>query len=147
MVYFFVRRLVRSPYGRVLKAIREDEKFAQSLGKNVNCYKIQVFVLGGMLAAIAGTLYAHYVRFIDPTGFTVLESILITSMVILGGAGSLRGPVLGAAILVVFPEALRFLGLPGSVAANLRQIFYGSLLILVMLYRPQGLIGEFGFEK
>jgi len=145
--YLFVRKLVNSPYGRVLKAIREDEVFAQSLGKNVNAYKIQVFVIGGALASIAGNLYAHYVTFIDPTSFTILESILVISMVIIGGAGSLKGPVVGAAVLVVLPEALRFVGLPSSVAANLRQIFYGSLLVLMMLYRPQGLMGAYDLRR
>ena len=147
LAYLLVHKLVNSPYGRVLKAIREDEVFAQSLGKNVNSYKIQVFIIGGALASIAGNLYAHYVTFIDPTSFTILESILVISMVIIGGAGSLRGPIIGAAVLVILPEALRFVGLPSSVAANLRQIFYGSLLVLMMLYRPQGLVGEFNLEK
>ena len=145
--YLFVRKLVNSPYGRVLKAIREDEVFAQSLGKNVNAYKIQVFVIGGALASVAGNLYAHYITFIDPTSFTILESILVISMVIIGGAGSLKGPVVGAAVLIVLPEALRFVGLPSSVAANLRQIFYGSLLVVMMLYRPQGLMGEFTLQR
>ncbi|MGH7770895.1 MAG: branched-chain amino acid ABC transporter permease [Candidatus Binatia bacterium] len=147
LAYLLLHKLVNSPYGRVLKAIREDEVFAQSLGKNVNSYKIQVFIIGGALASMAGNLYAHYVTFIDPTSFTILESILVISMVIIGGAGSLRGPVMGAVVLVVLPEALRFVGLPSSVAANLRQIFYGSLLVLMMLYRPQGLIGEFNLQK
>ena len=147
LAYLLVHKLVNSPYGRVLKAIREDEIFAQSLGKNVNFYKIQVFVIGGALASVAGNLYAHYITFIDPTSFTILESILVISMVIIGGAGSLRGPIIGAAVLVILPEVLRFVGLPSSVAANLRQIFYGSLMVLMMLYRPQGLIGEFNLQK
>ena len=107
LAYLLVNKLVNSPYGRVLKAIREDEIFAQSLGKNVNSYKIQVFVIGGALASVAGNLYAHYITFIDPTSFTILESILVISMVIIGGAGSLRGPIIGAAVLVILPEALR----------------------------------------
>ena len=147
LAYLLVRKLVNSPYGRVLKAIREDEVFAESLGKNVNSYKIQVFVIGGALASVAGNLYAHYVTFIDPTSFTILESILVISMVIIGGAGSLRGPVIGAVVLVILPEALRFVGLPSSVAANVRQIFYGGLLVLMMLYRPQGLVGEFNLQR
>jgi len=147
LAYLLVHKLVNSPYGRVLKAIREDEVFAQALGKNVNSYKIQVFVIGGALASIAGNLYAHYITFIDPTSFTILESILVISMVIIGGAGSLHGPVFGAVILVILPEALRFVGLPSSIAANLRQIFYGGLLVLAMLYRPQGLMGKFNLQK
>ena len=147
LAYLLVHRVVHSPYGRVLKAIREDEVFAQGLGKNVSSYKIQVFVIGGALASVAGNLYAHYITFIDPTSFTIMESILVISMVIIGGAGSLRGPIIGAVVLVILPEAIRFVGLPGSVAANVRQIFYGGLLVLLMIYRPKGLLGKFNLQR
>jgi branched-chain amino acid transport system permease protein len=143
MVYWLARRLVESPFGRVLKAIREDEIFAQSLGKNVTRYKILVFVIGGALSAIAGALYAHYVTFIDPTSFTILESIFMISIVIVGGAGSLLGSVVGAAVLIIIPEMLRFLGMPNAIAANMRQIFYGALLVIMMMFRPRGLVGEY----
>jgi len=142
-----VRRLVRSPFGRVLKAIREDEVFAQSLGKNVTRHKLQAFVIGGALAAVAGTLYAHYITFIDPTSFTVQESIFMLAIVIVGGSGSIAGSVVGAALLVALPEALRFLGLPSSIAANVRQILYGALLVICMMFRPQGILGEFAFRR
>lgn len=144
---FICWRLVRSPFGRVLRAIREDEVFAAAVGKNVARFKSTIFVVGGAMAAVGGCLYAYYITFIDPTSFTVMESIFIISIVIVGGAGSLRGAALGAVVLVVLPEALRFVGLPNAVAANLRQIFYGLLLILFMMFRPQGLIGEFGFRR
>ena len=143
MVYWLARRLVESPFGRVLKAIREDEIFAQALGKNVTRYKILVFVIGGALSAIAGALYAHYVTFIDPTSFTILESIFMISIVIVGGAGSLLGSVVGAAVLIIIPEMLRFLGMPNAIAANMRQIFYGALLVIMMMFRPRGLVGEY----
>jgi len=142
-VYLFARRLVNSPFGRVLKAIREDEIFAQALGKNVIRYKILVFVIGGALAAIAGTLYAHYVTFIDPTSFTILESIFMISIVLVGGAGSLTGSIVGAVVLIVIPEMLRFLGMPNAIAANMRQIIYGALLVVMMMFRPKGLVGEY----
>ncbi len=146
-VVFVCWRLARAPFGRVLRALREDEVFAAALGKNVASFKVRVFALGAAMAAVGGCLYAYHITFIDPTSFTVMESIFIISVVIVGGAGSLRGAALGAAVLVIMPEALRFLGLPSSVAANLRQIFYGLLLILFMVFRPQGLIGEFGFRR
>ena len=146
-VVFVCWRLARAPFGRVLRAIREDEVFAAALGKNVASFKVRLFTVGAAMAAVGGCLYAYYITFIDPTSFTVMESIFILSIVIVGGAGSLRGAALGAAVLVVLPEALRFLGLPSSVAANLRQIFYGLLLILFMVFRPQGLIGEFSFRR
>jgi branched-chain amino acid transport system permease protein len=140
-------RIVRSPFGRVLKAIREDEVFAQTAGKNVAAHKVLVFMIGAGMAAVAGVLYAHYISFIDPTSFTVMESIFILTIVIIGGAGSMWGPVLGAVVLVVLPELLRFVGLPSAVAANLRQIIYGGLLVAMMMWRPQGLLGEYAFRK
>ena len=139
-------RIVRSPFGRVLKAIREDEVFAQAAGKNVAAHKVLVFVIGAGMAAIAGVMYAHYISFIDPTSFTVMESIFIISIVIIGGSGNLWGPVVGAVVLVVLPELLRFIGLPSSVAANLRQIIYGGLLVAFMMWRPKGLLGEYAFH-
>lgn len=142
VVFWLVSRLANSPYGRVLRAVREDEVFAQSLGKNVMYYKLTVFIIGGALASIAGGLYAVYVTFIDPTSFTLLESILILSMVIVGGSGNVWGSLLGAFLLVTIPEGLRFVGLPSSIAANVRQILYGSLLVLFMLFRPQGILPE-----
>ncbi len=139
-------RIIQSPFGRVLKAIREDEVFALATGKNVAAYKVLVFVIGAGMAAIAGVMYAHYISFIDPTSFTVMESIFIISIVIIGGAGSLWGPVVGAVILVMLPELLRFLGLPSSIAANTRQILYGTLLVAFMMWRPRGFMGEYAFQ-
>lgn len=147
VVLGFSYRIVHSPFGRVLKAIREDEVFASSLGKNVAAYKMTVFVVGAGMAALAGAMYAYYISFIDPTSFTVLESIFIISIVIIGGAGSFWGPVIGAAVLVALPEFLRFVGMPSSVAANVRQILYGTLLVVFMMWRPQGFIGEYSFGK
>lgn len=140
-------KIVRSPFGRALKAIREDEIFAQAIGKNVANYKVMIFVIGAGMASVAGVVYAYYITFIDPTSFTVMESIFIISIVIIGGAGNIWGSVLAAAVLVVLPEALRFLGMPNAIAANMRQIIYGALLVICMLFRPQGFIGEYSFKK
>ena len=147
MTLWIVRRIVQSPFGRVLKTIREDEVVALAAGKNVAVYKVTVFMIGAGLAALAGVLYAHYISFIGPGSFTIMESIFIISIVIIGGAGSLRGPVLGAVVLVVLPELLRFIGMPSAVAANVRQIIYGGLLVAMMMCRPQGLLGEYAFQK
>jgi len=140
-------KIVSSPFGRVLKSIREDEIFAQAMGKNVASYKVLIFVIGAGMASVAGLMYAYYISFIDPTSFTIMESIFIISIVIIGGAGNIWGSVLGAAVLVILPEALRFLGMPSSIAANMRQIIYGTLLVIFMLFRPQGFIGEYSFKK
>lgn len=145
--YFVVWRITSSPFGRVLHAIREDEVFAKSLGKNTLRFKVTAFAVSAALAASAGSLYAHYITYIDPTSFTVMESILIISMVIIGGAGNLLGPFIGALVLVSLPEILRFIGLPSAIAANLRQIVYGVILVIMMLCRTRGLVGKYGFKK
>ena len=145
--HLIVGCIVRSPFGRVLRAIREDEVFAQALGKNTLRFKVTSFMVSAALAASAGSLYAHYITYIDPTSFTVMESILVISMVIIGGAGRLWGPLIGAAVLVTLPEILRFVGLPSSIAANIRQIFYGTLLVIIMIVRPRGLVGRYGFGE
>lgn len=135
-------RIITSPFGRVLRAIREDELLAQSFGKDTTRCKIKAFATSAVLAAAAGSFYAHYVGFIDPSSFTVSESIFLISIVIIGGPGTLFGPLVGTVVLVVLPEALRWIGLPGSVVGNVRQILYGILLILFMIFRPRGALGR-----
>jgi len=141
--YGIISRLLASPFGRALKAIREDEMAVQILGKNVVGFKVIVFAISSGFAALAGSLHAYYFTALHPSSFTLNESILIVTIVILGGNGSLKGSVLGAIFLVLFPEALRFLNIPSDVAAPVQQIVYGFLLIFFMLFRPQGLVGEY----
>ncbi len=143
---FAIRRVVDSPFGRILRGIREDEIATAAMGKDINKHKVLVFMIGAFFAGIAGSLYAHYITFIDPSSFTIMESITILLMVVFGGMGSIRGSFVGAAILVILPELLRFLGLPSSIAAPLRQMIYGLLLILLMLKRPQGILGKYRFR-
>lgn len=145
-VGLLVRRLMRSPYGRSLEAVRDDEIAALSLGKRVSGFKRSVFCISGSLAAVAGVLFAGYASFIDPTNFTLDESVFILCIVIIGGAGTLRGPMAGALILVLLPELLRFLHVPDAIAANLRQILYGITLVLMMRFRPQGIAGKYAFD-
>jgi len=147
IVFWICNRIVRSPFGRVLKAIREDEVYSQAAGKAVPSYKIKVFIISAGLAAVAGVMYATFITFIDPTSFTIMESIFIISIVIIGGSGNLWGSVVGATVLVALPELLRFVGLPNAVAANIRQMLYGSLLVVFMLWRPRGFIGEYIFKS
>lgn len=139
--------LLHSPFGRVLRAVRDDELAAAALGKNPTMLKSAAFVLSACFAVIPGALLAGYMRYIDPTSFTLTESIFIVSIVVIGGAGSFVGPLAGAALMVLLPEALRFLQIPESVAANLRQVVYGLSLIILMRFRSQGLMGEYDFEQ
>ncbi|MBI3626855.1 branched-chain amino acid ABC transporter permease [Candidatus Uhrbacteria bacterium] len=143
IVYLAAHFVSTRSFGRVLRAIREDEKATQVFGYNTQYFKLAVLMIGGAMAAVAGSLFATYITFIDPTSFVLIESIFIMAMIILGGLGSLKGSLLGALILVLLPELLRFAGFPNSVAAQMRQLVYGILLVLLMIYRPQGLIGEY----
>lgn len=138
--------LIYSPFGRALKAVRDDELSTQAVGRNVTAIKIWSFVVSSGIIGISGLLYASYVSYIDPTSFNLDEAIFILSAVIIGGTGNIKGPVIGAVFVVLLPELLRFVGLPDSVAANLRQIIYGLMIIVLMRLRPQGLAGEYALR-
>jgi len=136
-------RLYQSPFGLLLKSLREDEAAAESLGIDARAVFLQAFVLSAAFAALPGALYASYVTYIDPTLFTLNESIFLVAILLLGGAGNRIGPLVGAAVMVFLPEALRFVGLPDAIAHNVREVIYGLLLVLLMYFRPQGIAGEF----
>jgi len=142
LIFFFLKKLCGSSFGRTLRALSEDEIFTQSLGKNVYLSKLIAFTVGAMIAAIPGVLYAHYISYIDPTSFTVDESIFILSIVIIGGMRNLWGSVIAAAFLVLLPEALRFVGMPNAIAANMRQMIYGGILIFMMFRYGRGFVRE-----
>lgn len=142
-VYFISQFIVNSSFGRVLKTIREDEKAIQIFGYKTHYYKLIIFMIGAMIAALSGSLFASYITFIDPSSFNLNESIFILSIIILGGLANNKGAIWGAVFLILLPEALRFVGFPTDVAAQMRQVVYGLILVFLMLYRPQGLMGEF----
>ena len=133
LVWYLLNNLSKSGFGKSLKAISEDEIYSQSIGKNVFQLKTTSFVISAVIASIPGALFAHYITYIDPTSFTVNESIFILSIVIIGGMGNLKGSFFASVFIILLPEILRFVGLPSSVAANLRQIIYGAILVLVMM--------------
>ncbi|HDH10839.1 MAG TPA: branched-chain amino acid ABC transporter permease [Nitrospirae bacterium] len=143
IIFLICRFIVNSSFGRVLKAIREDEKAIEVFGYNTTYYKLIIFVIGALMTSIAGSLFGSYLSFVGPSMFMLRESIFILVIIILGGLGNLYGSILGALFLILLPEALRFVGLPGNIAAQMRQVIYGVKLILLMLYRPQGFIGEY----
>ncbi len=147
VTFLILRNIIRSPFGRVLKAIREDEIAAEALGKDTYRFKIKSFVVGSIFAGLAGALWGHYTTFISPNDFTILETVLVLLIVVLGGKGTQWGPLLGAILLIFFQESLRFLRLPpeyGRYLAPLQQMIFGVLLIFIMLFRPEGLIKEKG---
>ena len=142
-VVVLVFHLIKSsPYGRLLKAMRTDELSAQSVGRNTVVARSWAFFISAAVSGLAGLFYASYVSYIDPTSFTLDESIFIISALFIGGVGNIRGSVLGALFVVILPEVLRFVGMPDDIAADMRQIIYGLSLIVVMYFRPRGLAGE-----
>lgn len=150
LTFLVLRVIIRSPLGRTFKAVREDEMAAAALGKNVFHFRIKSFVIGSVFAGLAGTLWGHYTTFISPGDFTLLETILVLLIVVLGGKGTEWGPLLGAVVLIFFQESLRFLRLPAEWSrylAPLQQMIFGGLLIFLMIYRPEGLIREKGGER
>ncbi|HCA67570.1 MAG: branched-chain amino acid ABC transporter permease [Candidatus Jacksonbacteria bacterium RIFOXYA2_FULL_44_7] len=143
LVYLACRFIIGSSFGRALKAIREDEEALKCFGYHTSVYKLVIFAIAAGFASVAGALYASYITFVDPTTFYLPESVLLLSMIILGGLSNLQGSVIGAAVLILLPEALRFVGFPDTIAAQLRLFVYGLLIVLLMLYRPQGIRGEY----
>lgn len=127
-----------SRFGRALMAVRGDEIAAEAMGINVTLYKVQSFALGAFIAGVGGGLYAHFMGYINPSDFGFLKSVDILSMIVLGGLGSITGSVIGATILSAAPEFLRFM-------ASYRMLVYGGLLVCMMIFRPNGLMGGISF--
>ena len=136
--------IVSSSFGRVLTAIREDEQAIQVFGYRVTFYKLAIWVMSAMMAALAGGFFSSWTTFIDPNSFILLESILMVSIVILGGLANIWGSLLGAMVFVLLEEGMRFIPfLPTEYIGQARQIVLGILLVLLMLFRPQGLVGRY----
>ena len=135
--------IMRAPFGRLLRAIREDELAVAAAGKNVLRAKVSAAALAGAFAGIAGgRLYATFLSFIDPSSFDLDSSILLLTMVVVGGARTLAGSIVGPFLLLALPQVLSLVDIPTTIAAAARQLIYGLLLIAFMLFRPQGLVGE-----
>jgi branched-chain amino acid transport system permease protein len=141
--YGLALRITNAPFGRLLRAVREDQTAVASLGKSVFQIKFSVFIFSAVFAAAAGTLFVYSLTAIDPVAFGLDESIFIITLVIVGGTGSLNGSLLAAALLILLPETFKFLAIPEAIAPQLRQVLYGLLLVFFTRYRRQGLIGEY----
>lgn len=142
LVYIVLKYVTKSRIGRMMQAIRDDELAASTLGKNTHLYKIFALGISASVAGIAGALYAHYITFIDPTIFNMNDMILMLAMVIIGGLASLEGAVLGAIVVFLLPEPLRFLGLPSTMIGPVRAMLFALILLLIMIYKPKGFLGK-----
>lgn len=135
-------RLVRSPYGRVLQTLREDVPAARSLGKRALRTKVTVFALSAALAGVAGGLYACHILYISPAEFTVDRSVEILSLTIIGGLGTYAGPFVGAAVVLILPEVLSFADIPDDIAGPVNGLVYTGAVLLLLIFRPQGILGR-----
>ncbi len=141
-----VYKIMNSPFGRVLKAIREDEIAAKALGKKIKSYKVQAVLIGAFVAGIAGSMYSHFIMFIDPSILGLNSLIMVFSMVVVGGLGSVWGSVVGAVLIFMIPEPLRFLPIPSSAVGAIRMMIYSGIVVLMVLFRPEGIIKEKTFK-
>ena len=136
--------IVTSSFGRVLKAIREDEQAIEVFGYRATHYKLAVWTISAMMAGLAGGLFSSWTTFVDPNSFVLLESMLLVAIVILGGLATIWGSLLGAMAFVLLEEGMRFIPfLPVEYVGQARLVVLGVLLVLLMLFRPQGLVGRF----
>lgn len=135
-----IRALVRSPFGRAIQAMRDDELVFSALGRNAMNIKMAIFATGCGMAGLAGGIYAYYYQYVTPDQFLILPSAMILTMVVVGGMGSVYGPVIGAVLLIVLPEAITFLKLPDGILGPLQGVIFTLLVILLLFLRPQGLV-------
>jgi len=147
VVFLAMQRVRHSPYGRVLRAIRDDDQVAAVAGKPVIAFKVEAFALSAAVLGLAGALYGHYTSYIAPEGFVPLISIYIVLALTAGGTGSNTGAVVGAFLVVFFLESTRFVtaalpGLKPVQVAAVREFLIGASLIVVLRVRPSGLIPE-----
>ena len=130
---FISYRLINSRLGRGLVAVKDDETAAEAMGINPTFLKMLAFVLGAAIAGLAGGIFASFIHYVNPDNFTYMESVVILTMVVLGGVGSIPGVIVGATVLTILPEALRGI-------STYRYAIYGILLVMMMIVRPQGII-------
>jgi branched-chain amino acid transport system permease protein len=146
VTYVVLEGLYRSPFGRSLRAIREDEKAASAFGRNVYVYKLKAFVIGGVTAGLGGALLAHYLGGFNPDTWNPIETVFVYAALFVGGSGNNRGMILGVLLVtILFQEVARFIpeipGHPGAVPA-LHNIAVGLLILVVLRFRPQGILPE-----
>lgn len=144
LIFFWL--VTKSPYGRLLEAVRDEEVRASVMGKNVFKVKYQSLMMSTFWTGLAGSIYAHYISYIDPASFHLRELILVLTILIIGGLASLKGSIIAAFLVMLIPEALRFFNFPPSIIGPIRQIIFALILLLVLMYKPRGLWGKVDVE-
>jgi branched-chain amino acid transport system permease protein len=139
LVLVVLKKLIKSEFGLTIEAMREEERGAESIGVDTSQYKLAVFMVSAFLAGFAGALYAHYVRLISPEMLSLGETFTILTMATVGGLGTFTGPIIGAVLLTVLSEALRFL--EELIHIDLRMVIYGALLMVTIIFMRNGIAG------
>ena len=139
-----IQRLINSTHGRAFLSIREDEIAAESVGINTTKYKVRAFVISAFFAGVAGSIFAHFLSYLNPSSFSFMKSIDVVVMVVLGGMGSISGSVIAAIVITILPEALR--PLQEFTKIDFRMVIYSLTLIFLMLAKPEGLFGKLEFS-
>jgi branched-chain amino acid transport system permease protein len=147
IVYTTLHRSINSPWGEVLKGIREDEDATMALGKDTRSFKLQSFVLGSFIMGVAGTLLALHINYISPNQFNPEWTFFIWIGLLMGGSGSNRGALIGGFVLVILLNVPRYLPQFGGLAGDLRFLAIGFLIIAVMTYKPEGILGNVNLAK
>lgn len=141
LVLLFVWRMTVSPFGRLMRGVRENEMLILTLGKDVNRIKLITFACSGAISSLAGSLYATYSRFVSYEAFGLEISITLLVVVTIGGIGQFWGPVLGSFFVMIVPEMLRYLpNINDTQIAIIQRIFYGGLLLVLLRYSPSGIV-------
>ncbi len=146
VIAFLSYKLVNSRFGKVIQAARDDETAAKILGKDTAASRAALFVIASVMAAVAGILYVHFIRFVDPDIFGLFDIIVLLAMVIVGGLATIRGAVIGSVIVFLLPNLVRFVSLPPNVVGPLREALFAAALLLILLFRPRGLFGRVDLE-
>lgn len=142
VAYYLFQRLARSRMGRALTAVREDDIAAQSMGINITKYKVYAFILGASVAGIAGSFQAVFSLSVTPGTYTFMVSIMVLCMVVLGGMGNFKASILGAFIIQLISYLPQLTGLSSIIPPQFKQILFGLILVVMMIWRPQGLLGR-----
>jgi branched-chain amino acid transport system permease protein len=142
LAYLFYERIAKSRMGRALEAIREDEIAATSMGINTTRYKVWAFVFGAAIAGVAGSLQAVFILSVTPSVFTFMVSIMVLCMVVLGGMGNFKAVILGAFIIQFISYFPQLTGLSNVIPPQFKQVLFGVILVVMMIWRPQGILGR-----
>jgi branched-chain amino acid transport system permease protein len=140
LIFFFL--IDRSPKGRLFSAVKDNPLLLTVVGRSINRLKIEALIISSIWASVAGYLFAHYSRYIDPSSFTVMDSLILFIALLIGGIGSKSGSIIASSILIIIPSLIRFIKLPSSIISPLHQIIFAVLILVILVFKPEGLKGK-----